>query len=308
MIPPPPKGCAFKTTSSGLPVATVHYCSDPAKDTDTEQGVAWRNRFIRENGFVGGIDSPKWQREMEIKWRMLGKGRVWPHFQQMREAGIEIRPPKVEDQWPLYGGYDFGNTNPFAFIVVAFEDDRKAYQIEEITKSGLSVYKQAELIRRSPYFNRLESIYGDPSIWDLDQNDGPRITSVGDILETQGVSIIRGKKMQGVDIGFIQLLDSVLWQDISSPRYMISSVCKRTLKEFEGLHYKQWASKQVAERSPRPEEIYSRGIDCFDAVKYLMMARWAGEAADEQQLVPHSIEWHIEEMQARLDESRYVFS
>ena len=140
-----------------------------------------------------------------------------------------------------------------------------------------------------------------------DQNIGQRVTSVGEILEGEGVSITRAKKVDGIDRAFINLLDTVLWRQLDHARFKFFSTCPQTLRSFRRVHYIDWATAAGKNSKPNPEKITERGVDPFDAVKYVLTARWQGEDPDDLGAPKGSVDWLMETLQAAKTANAYIF-
>lgn len=287
------KGLTTYQTKDGVRVARLHYSADPDKDPETEQGAKWIASQLR--GYPGGMAGVKWRREMEIDFTLRGSSRVFPEWAEMIPK-ITCVPFEVPEHWPIWGGYDYGNREPFAFVAVAFESLEKCYQIDEIYQSGLSAPQQAQLIRERSYFKRLQGIVGDPSIWRKDQNQSGGYTlSIGDILKDNDVFVEKGRNEVGVDIVYRDLLKGTLWKNLDAPRFIIFDSCKNTLREFRNLTHTEWASSGVASRRDLPESIVSKHTNAWDGLKYLMLSQMHIEPGDAP-LVPNTFMWYRKKM------------
>jgi hypothetical protein len=296
------KGIETYKTTSGIRVMKVHYSADPAKNPENREGAAWiRNQL---NGYPGGMRGPKWRREMEIDFTIRQTTRVWPYFDEMRSK-IAIPAFPVPEHWPLWAGYDYGYTNPFAIIVVAFENEDSAYVVDEIVATQKSVYDQAKLIKERPWFDKLQGIIADNQIFRRDQQDGPLMTSIAELFQEAGIYMTKTDKFPGMDAAFINLLSGTLWRG-SEPRFKVFDHCLALLSEFRTLAWKQWASDKIAQNKPKYEDIINKHVDAFDAVKYVMLSKWRGEMPVALGTPKYSFEWEMQRLTDKAQAGKYI--
>jgi hypothetical protein len=134
------------------------------------------------------------------------------------------------------------------------------------------------------------------------------MTSIFELFRDQGIHMRKGENYDRVDAAFIQLLNSVLWRDVQEPRFRIFNTCVNTLREFRNVHWKQWANDKIRQLNPDYERIYTRNVDAFDAVKYLMLARWRGQIPETSGAVVGSFDWHLQKVLDRTLRSRYALT
>lgn len=270
------KGITKYVTASGVRVARLHYSAHPKLDQDTPDGLANLMRIAKKYP-GGGMQSLKFLREMEIRFDIRGSGKVWADFMDRIQPKITCAPFEIPPYWPVRAGYDYGSTNPFAFVVIAYESEDRFYQIDEIYETGLSPFEQAKLMREKPYWKNIQQVIGDPSIWTRNQHQADRsqTRSIGDLFEEMEVFIDKGDNQPGGDLTFRDLLNSHLWRNLERPQFMIFNHCQKTLREMRLLRYKEWATKMTQEKSNNPEEIVGKDNHAWDALKYLILATHA---------------------------------
>jgi hypothetical protein len=265
------RGIEQYTTRDGVRVLRLHYSADPDKDPDTEKGMRWFESQVK--GYPGGQAGSKWQQEMEINFQIYGGRKVYPDWEE-RLPHVAVDPFKVPEEWPIYAGYDYGTSNPFAFTPIAFASTDLCFQIDEIVHTDLSVPQQAKMMMAKPYWGRVRGIVGDPSIWRRTQSgDEERLKSIGEMFEEEGVFIERGRNEAGVDMSYVALLDGYLWDSKTKPKFKIFSHCKETLKCYRNLRKKQHTTAHAIANMDDPEGIVQKGIDAFDANKYVLLSR-----------------------------------
>lgn len=291
------KGMAEYVTGSGVRVLLCHYSADPEKSPETWEGQQWLQRAATK-GYPGGMDGPKWQQEMEMNFGCRQSIRVWPDWAEEWEKRVTVPSFDINDHplWPIYAGYDYGSTNPFAVVVVAWENEHSWYLIDELYASNTPLHVQMDMLRRRPYFSRISGFIGDPSIWyknqNTTQNGQPHFTSMGEIISDQyDINILKGDNSPGSDATFINYLKSVAWKDAEEPQFKIFSHCRHTLRELRLLRYKEWKAEATKDDNNRYESIVNKDNHAWDALKYLLLWR-QGESPEEIEAPVGSFDWY----------------
>lgn len=273
----------------------LHYSADPEKDPDVPVGFSWLQRTVQ--GFPGGMTGSKWQQEYEINFHATATQRIFPNWEELY-AKIVCPRFDVPEHWPLYAGFDYGTSNPFAFIVVAFKSASEAFVIDEISEKNWSVAQQSWAMKTKPYFNRIVSIIGDRAIWSKTQNvqGEARLKSIGEMFQDEGIYIERGRNETGVDNAFIELLKGFLWYDgrgllLEEPRLILFEDCRNLLRNLRKLRRLEFKSMAARMERDLPEQIVSKDVDCFDALKYLMLSRGYDEPS-RTGIIPGTVGWY----------------
>lgn len=283
----------------------LHYSADPAKDPDTEKGLRWFTSQVR--GYPGGQAGAKWQQEMEINFQIYSGQKVYPDWQE-RQQKVAVEPFDIPEEWPVYAGYDYGTSNPMAFTPIAFASNDECYQIDEIVLTDLSVPQQAKLIKKKPYWERVRGIVGDPSIWRRNQSgDEERLKSIGEMFEDEGIYMEKGRNEPGVDMSFVALLNGYLWNTKESPKFRIFDHCTETLKCYRNLRKKQHTTAHAIANMDDPEAIVQKGIDAFDANKYILLSR-GFETPESLVSMPGTWGWWADQVEAKSRRGRNVLS
>ena len=291
----PSGGLGRYMTASGAEVMMVHYSANPKRRASSPEGREWITRELAK-GYTGGMSGARWQQEMEMNPEAQESTNVWSNWEEEVKPAIVCDPFQIDERVPVWAGYDYGTTNPFAFIPVAWTAENDLYQIDEVYEEGLSVHEQFELVKTRPWFKQMIGAAGDPSIWYRNQNelrDGQAyLTSVGSIIEQNfGLTIVRGDNSMGTDVALINYLNSVLWRDLAEPKFHIFSTCKRTLSEFRRLRYKEWKHADAQNEHNRYETIVAKDNHAWDALKYLLLWR-QGESPREMAPPQGTFEWY----------------
>lgn len=276
------KGLVTRKTQSGYMVARVHYSADPDKDPETEQGRAWLGREIQ--GYMGGMKSPKWQREMEINFRAAAGRKVFEGLEEIREK-VLIKPFEIPDWWEIRGGYDWGKSNPFAYVEGTVGADSEKYVTYCAYGSGYEIPTQADFIKKSPHKSRVSLRYADPSIWtEADaQRDGD-YTSKQKLFVEEGVTFVKGRTD---DIAAVDLLIGLLFdvyidgegREIRAPKknlgIRIFETCLPLWDELINLRWDDF-SPQVEQSRGKKETIKQVKNHAWDALKYWLLS-WPQE-------------------------------
>ena len=289
------RGIEKYTTKDGTRVMRLHWTADPDKNTETEQGREWLESMRR--GFPGGLSGSKWQQEMEINFKVVSGARVFPAWDEMLGSILQ-EPFEIPEHWPLHASYDYGTYNPCSFGVYAFESHDRAYKIDEIVETGLSAHEQARLFKEKPYFKRIATIVGDPSIWRLNQSakDTEQLTSIGEIFESEGIHIAKGRNEPGVDMAFVNMLKGLLWADLQHPMYKIFSTCKATIRSYRNLRKQELRTQQARDYNDQPEALIRKGVDPFDSDKYMFLSR-GFEEPGQVEFRPGTWGWYEQQLE-----------
>src|SRR3990167_292604 len=272
------KGIDVYRTKSGFTVARTHYTADPDKDPSTPAGMEWLKKALE--GIPGGMSSSSWQKEMEIDFKARSGKKVFEGLELMKDK-IMIRPFDIEHYQEIGAGYDWGKRNPFAYIEGTVDSDGNKFVVYGASGSMVEIPQQGQLIKRSPFVDKIGPRYADPSIWTEDQvaKDGS-YTSLQKIFQEQGIVFIKGRTD---DIACMERLEQE-WFDIKvSDDGKVIKVPKEnpTLKIFwtleflwESLINLRWSefSPTVEQQRGKKEDIAHSGNDPWDAFKYWYLA------------------------------------
>lgn len=219
------QGITSRITSDGVPVLRVHYHSDPDKNPETPGGAVWLKKALV--GVVGGIESARWRREMEIDYGALGGTLVFPRWQM--DKRLVCPPPVAEPSGlRLYGSYDHGWRNPATYLVLGQDRDACPIVLWQLYASGVGVLDIAKIIQGetvrtrdgrvfagNPYHKDTVTAIADPSIWKEDQNmDDGTTKSVAELFRRHGVYFNPGQR--GGDTTVASWLTE-LWADLQHP-------------------------------------------------------------------------------------------
>ena len=219
------EGITTRITADGVPVVRAHYSADPDKRPGTPGGDRWLHHALQ--GVVGGKESARWRREMEIDYGALGGTLVFPRWQMDKRR---ICPPPLQGATGLrlYGSYDHGWRNPATYLVLGQDRDACPVVLWQFYAAGVGVTEIARIIKGetvrtrdgrvftgNPYAQQIAKSIADPSIWKEDQNmDDGTTKSVAELFRRHGVYFTPGQR--GGDTMVASWLTE-LWHDLEHP-------------------------------------------------------------------------------------------
>ena len=281
-------GVSERITTGGIPVLRWHYSADPDKRPGTPNGDAWLAQASQ--GYAGGINAPRWRKEMEIDYGALMGTMLFPQWANWQVNGRIVVPPFDPVGYKLYGSYDHGWRHPGCYLVHGMNADgdlttlwemwgahipyqawAKAINGERVTvpACGASCHSSAREFPGNPYAGKEQFRIADPSIWaeDKPQQDNT-MKSTARLFRMAGVAFIPGE--QGGDTTVSEWLIGHYWKDPMTPLYRITTACPNLIWEIGRQRHKD-VSEMVAQRRAQPEELVDKDNDAFDAMKYFLL-------------------------------------
>lgn len=278
------EGIRGRLTTGGIPVMRLHYSADPEKLPGTAVGDKWLAQAVQ--GYAGGVNSPRWRKEMEIDYGALMGTMLFPQWAQWSTNGQIVVPPFDPVGYKLYETYDHGWRHPAAFHVHGINPDgflvtlwefwgsHVPYQyIARIIKGervtvppcGASCHAHAREFPGNPYAGQAGVRRADPSMWAMDkpQHDGT-MKSMAKLFAKEGVHFIPAEK--GGDTTIAEWLIGYYWQNPMEPLYRITTACPKLIWELGRQRHKD-VSDQVAKNKAQPEELVDKDNDAFDSMK-----------------------------------------
>lgn len=269
-----------KRNSQGNLVVRLHYSADPEKNPATPEGKAWYDRAVKL--YHGGANSLGWRREMEIDWSAGVGELVFPYFTE-KEPLILCDPTMFNaqflDRCRLYGGMDWGRRNPYSFHVYAEDPDGFFYSIYEIYGTNKPYALVAEQIRNCPYYDRLENIAADPSMWNNNQDRKDGFTSTARMFYEElpeGSRIDKLMRAHGrSDMLMVEKLHA--YWNAPNPKFKISKMCPRQISEFKNLKF----APNVYDKN-EPEKLLDKDNHATDDFKYFVLSHPSAKQTEEK--------------------------
>lgn len=264
-------GLEEKRNKEGHKVIRLHYSADPLKNPNTTEGAEW---FKKETSkYVGGVSSLGWRREMEIDFGAGSGELVFPEFAEF-EKEFTCDPFEIDEKYTLFGGFDWGTRNPVSFHVYAEAPDKRFYSVWEYYEERQAVPTVAQALRTCPYYNRIEWIAADPTIWseNLPKKDG--FTSVASMLQDEeevGEMYVIDKLMPAHDRSDVSCINKLktLWLG-KPPKIVFFRNCHKQISELKNLKY-----PERKENVNETEKILDKNNHCYsDDTEILTASGW----------------------------------
>lgn len=273
-------GLSERLTTSGIPVLRLHYGADPRKRAGTVEGDAWLHAATQ--GYPGGVQSPRWRKEMEIDYGALGGTKLFPDWETWTQHGAITIPAFTPHGYKLYGSYDHGWRHPACYLVHGMSGDGALVTLWEFYGSQVPVSAVAHIIhgdavtlpdgRRfagNPYAGQERYKIADPSIWaeDAPQSDNT-MKSIAKLFMMEHVYFTKGER--GGDTTVAEWLVGHYWKDPRAPLYRITLACPNLIREI-GLQRHKDVSPVRAQDMAQPEQLVDKDNDAWDALKYFLL-------------------------------------
>lgn len=146
----PLKGIKERILDTSFYHLRLHYSANPFRNADWVQ---------RHSLLYGGVDSPKWRREMELDYKAFSGQRIWPMlaFEQYFDAHIDVK------DWTKFRIIDQGIRHPTVCLWVAVnrQGDRHIYR--EYYSTDRSISMNCRAIMALDADEKIENSYIDPA-------------------------------------------------------------------------------------------------------------------------------------------------
>ena len=165
------QGVEVRRLPSDFAHVRVHYLADPVKRGD------WASRYSAK---YGGMDDPRWQREMEISYSAYTGQRLWPLLCADHNAHFDV----FDGNWAVYRSIDQGIRHPTACAWVAVNKYGDRHVFREFYSTDRSIAENCRLIRGIDRDETLAGSIIDPSTRKRSEES---LTPLIDIYESNGV-------------------------------------------------------------------------------------------------------------------------
>jgi len=208
--------------------------------------------------------------------------------------------------WRLSGGLDYGIRNVSSFHVHATDQDGNLWTIWEWRKTladlteqgwrGSMVQAIAGMLKTEcPFYDYLDLIWADPSIWAANVSTPDGMTSLAQQLLDEGIDKL-AKGAQDDVAAYERTL--TLWSG-DEPSWRIFKCCSGLIDELDGLEWDDWSEVQGVKRGLK-ERMVDKNNHSWDDWKYYIMSRPEPKAQVKVEVPETSAEWfkrRIEETQ-----------
>lgn len=305
-------GLTPRLTSDHIPVLRLHYSSDPDKQPGTELGEQWRAQ--QAQGYPGGLQGPRWQKEMEIQYGAMGGTKCFPEWEQWI-SGAKIVIPHFEPHgYKLYGSFDHGWRNPACYLVAGIDYDGNIVMFWEAYGSFIPYDQMAKVIHGQPGRTRdRKTIPGnphhgkemfklaDPSIWAEDRPMADEtMKSIAHLYSKQLPNEERvyfTPAERGGDTTVVEWLTSHFWADPQAPSLRITTACPNLIKELGKLQFKD-VSANACLTKDAPEQLVDKDNHAWDAMKQFLLRFPPKHARPKPEEKPCSFAWWQKQVKA----------
>src|SRR3990167_341215 len=290
-------GLEVYKTKDGFTVARLHYSADLMKVLPNGEPVP---ELI--DGYIGGRSGPAWRKEMEIDFTAYSGQLLCYHILNKYRDKIVVDCYVKESDYK-YGSLDWGRNNPASFHVYALNEDNHIHSAYEIYQNDTSIPDFFSFIKQCPYYQSLQWISADPSIWNRNQEDLQDLLSFYDKFFHEGVILQRGKSRDDT-IAINELLDRWSHLDVQNPTFTISPRCHRQIWEFERLRYQEITTAMIELRNQN-ETLVDKDNHSWDDFKYFISKLLFVPALEiHEDISPISPLYKMQELRRKREEAR----
>jgi len=296
-------GVTAKLTKAGVPVLRLHYSADAKKRPGTPAGDRWLAEATQ--GYVGGTNSPRWRKEMEIEYGAMQGTSLFPYWEQWCHDARILCPPFDPHGYRLYGSYDHGYRHPACYLVHGINSEGEIVTLWEAYHSLVTVTEWKRIINGHTVKTRdgrtlpgcpfpresLAWIVADPSIWaeDKPMSDNTNKSTAWLFIQKPD-PVIFTKGSRGGDITIAEWLLGEYWADPMAPRWRITTDCPNLIREIGLQRHKELSEQQAINRA-QPEALVDKDNDAWDSFKYFAQKFPPSAAKPLEATRPNSFEW-----------------
>lgn len=263
----------------GTPKGFNHFHDLYLKGQEEGEYKSWKfktadNPFIAKEELEAAkreLSEDYYAQEYEADFRKY-TGLVYKQFSYETHV---IDPFDIPDSWSIYGGVDFGSTNPTAYLWIAVDPDDNWFVVAEHYQAGSTLDHHAGIINSGRY--RATQSFGDPSgaQWITEfREKGVYITPANKETGTgqqswvnYGIEKIseRLRVLPGHDL---HLPDRTLY---NRPSLHIFKNCENTIREFENYRWKEKLVGQADDLN-EPDVPEKANDHAMDALRYFAVS------------------------------------
>jgi hypothetical protein len=261
----------IRRNKEGHAIATLHYSCDPSKNNE-----AWISNT--EKMYLGGRNSALWRREMELDYGAGGGELVFPTFPEM-ERHIVVDPYEIPVASSLYGGLDWGLVNPCSFHVYEYSITGVWTAVWEwYQKDVPSIEAACQAIRLCPYYDSIEWIACDPTMYKEDQYTQTGKTSIASLFLQQPENLLVDKLMPAHYRSDALMVEHVrsMWNR-SPVTFRMSRLCPNLISEYRNLKF-----QTAREGMNSSEKLVNADNHAWDDSKYARLSHPSYKTIDKK--------------------------
>lgn len=223
------------------------------------------NPYLTQEGIdnaVSLMSSEDKEARLHGKFIQIG-GLVYKKF----DPDIHVIPSwKPQLGMDIYESMDHGYNNPTAFLWHAVTSDGDVITFGEHYEAERTVDYHADVVHRRRALYRVNPILtvGDPA---TAQRQGVTGTSIQTEYATRGIHIHPGNNDVLVGVAKVASYLEPKKSD-GKPRWFITEDCPNLINEMQRLRWKTWASKKMANRNNKYDQIHKKDDHACDSARY----------------------------------------
>src|SRR5574343_164828 len=268
-----PKGCQVYFSKYDIPVLKIHYSADPDKDPDRDAGRAWVQAASKL--YPGGIASPGWQREMEMRADVADGSPVFPSLADPTcPVFVHRLDQRLVEKMDLYAGFDYGTRNPSAWIVWGVDRKGRLWAVHEVYKPCTDYRALVQEIKSYRFYDKVKYTVADPSILSQKTQHGAdgQLHTMSEMFADACLPLNSERKAQDVPVA-VKLLADFGWGDLKGVKAFITSDCPNLAREVRGAMWEKIVSSAVVTRRNDPEKIRQKNNHAIDATALVLDTR-----------------------------------
>jgi len=307
-----------------IDIASLHWRLHPLKDEAWyEDQKARRSTRARAQELDMDYEASGNERVFSILRtnKMLRSKVIVPAFElphevvERNEGRMENGKPVITKRkrwlWRLSGGLDYGTRNCASFHVYAKDGDGVHWSVWEWRRTlgelrakgwqGSMIQAIASmLLNECPYYQGIDVIWADPSMWAENQSTDKGITSLYEQMIDEGVAnLVPGGQNDKSCID--QTL--AMWADVENPMFRIFDTCVGQIAEFEGLEWDEWSEQQGMKKNLK-ETIVDKDNHSWDDWKYYATSKSSKPAKRKPEPKEASASWFQQKMKETQKQAR----
>lgn len=222
------------------------------------------NPYLTQEGIdnaVSLMSSEDKEARLHGKFIQIG-GLVYKKFDPSIHVVKSWTPPPGMD---IYESMDHGYNNPTAFLWHAVTNDGDVITFSEHYEAERTVEYHADMVHRRRAQFKIHPVLtvGDPA---TAQRQGVTGTSIQTEYATRGIHIHPGNN--DVLVGVAKVASYLEVNKSGKPRWLITEDCPNLINEMQRLRWKTWASKKMANRNNKYDQIHKKDDHACDSARY----------------------------------------
>ncbi len=245
-------------------VATLHHTADPSK----------RDPEWRAEAKARSLSEAKFRQEYDMDYTAMFGEKVFPQIDGYTDQIIIQAPYPVIDDSKLFAGFDWGIRNPSSVIVFAQTRNEMGHTcydaIWEYYDVPSDLVEFSDTIRSSPYYNHIQYMASDPSIWQA-RTVGAGGTFLPLSVHMMQYGLDKIVEAPNREADWLTLMKHY-WSNFEErgPLFRIWNTCPNLIREMRGAVFSELSVKQMQTKN-QAEKMVDKDNHAMDAAKYFML-------------------------------------